>query len=265
MANAIGSWMTMVTVLALGALGTMACDGETESGTTSFDAGPTGAFDASAPPAADASVSPETPRDAAAVDSAPPKAPQLAFATGFETGIPPEVTPATALLTPTAGFAALGPAGRTFGATFLRSATANVVTLSFKDLPPHRFVTLGFLFAAIDSLDGTGTFPAGDFFKVTVDGKVVFRESFANAQPGQVQSYVPPAGGELARRVDLGFVGPGGFYTDSAYDMALEPKLQNIPHTAATLVIELTVEGEGTQSLDDESWAVDELRVTTVE
>ena len=74
-----------------------------------------------------------------------------------------------------------------------------------------------------------------------------------------------PEGPVLARRVDLGFVGPGGFYTDSAYDMALEPKLQNIPHTAATLVIELTVEGEGTQSLDDESWAVDELRVTTAE
>jgi hypothetical protein len=85
---------------------------------------------------------------------------------------------------------------------------------------------------------------------------------FAKATPDQVQDYVPPAGGELARHVDLGFQGPGGFYTDSAYDMGVEPLFQNIPHTASTAVFELTLEGEGVQTLDDESWAIDNLKVT---
>ena len=68
-----------------------------------------------------------------------------------------------------------------------------MVTLTLSDLPPHSTLSISMLFAAIDSLDGTGTFPAGDFFKITVDGVIVFRESFANALPDQIQSYNPPA------------------------------------------------------------------------
>jgi hypothetical protein len=118
------------------------------------------------------------------------------------------------------------------------------------------------LFAAIDSLDGEGTFPAGDYFKITLDGEAVFRESFANAIVSQIQSYNPPAEVILARHVDLGFGGPGGYYTDSAYDFGLDPKLQNLPHTATSAVLVFTLEGEGVQTIDDESWAIDNIRVT---
>jgi hypothetical protein len=118
------------------------------------------------------------------------------------------------------------------------------------------------LFAAIDSLDGTGTFPAGDFFALYVDDQVVFRESFANAAPSQVQSYVPPPGVELARRVDLGFAGPGGYYTDSAYNLGADPTFHGIPHSGANVVLKFTLEGMGVQALEDESWAIDNLRVT---
>jgi hypothetical protein len=118
------------------------------------------------------------------------------------------------------------------------------------------------LFAAIDSLDGTGTFPAGDFFKITVDGVEVFRESFANATVDQIQSYDPPAAAVLARRIDLGFSGPGGFYTDSAYDFGQDPSLPGLPHTAASATLVFTLEGEGVQDITDESWALDNLRVT---
>ncbi len=118
-----------------------------------------------------------------------------------------------------------------------------------------------FLFAAIDSLDGTGTYPQGDFFRVDVDGTPFFRESFANATASQVQSYVPPVGVELARRVNLGFGGPDGYYTDSAYDLGADPRFSGIPHTAATLTVTFVIEGPGIQDLADESWAMDELRV----
>lgn len=176
--------------------------------------------------------------------------------------LPANIDPGTAVLTPSQGFEPLGPEGNKFGSTFLRGPTGTVITLTLTDLPPHETLSLSLLFAAIDSLDGEGTFPAGDYFKITLDGVIVFRESFANAIVSQIQSYNPPAEVVLARHQDLGFGGPGGYYTDSAYDFGLDPTLQNLAHTASTATLKFELEGEGVQSIDDESWAIDNIRVT---
>jgi len=185
------------------------------------------------------------------------------FSTNFDgASIPPEISPGTALLTGVQGYAGLGPAGNQFGGNFLRSETANVVTLQLNGLPAHTSINVLFLFAAIDSLDGSGVFPAGDFFDVSVDGVTFFSESFANATPSQIQSYVPPAGVELARHIDLGFSGPGSFFTDSAYNLGADPVFSNIPHSASSATITFQIRGEGNQSLDDESWAMDNLFVS---
>ena len=184
------------------------------------------------------------------------------FFTEFASTIPTGISAGSAALAGVQSYAGLGPAGKQFGGSFLRSPTGNVVTLSLTGLPQHTAIDLEFLFAAIDSLDGTGTFPSGDFFKVTLDGHQVFRESFANALPSQIQSYVPPPGVELARHVDLGFSGPGGFYTDSAYNLGADPVFHNLAHTGTTAVFTFQIEGEGIQDLNDESWAMDNLRVS---
>jgi len=183
------------------------------------------------------------------------------LSTDFST-LPAEISPGTALLEGVQGYAGLGPAGDQFGGTFLRSATGNPVTITLTGLPPHNAIALDFLFAAIDSLDGTGAFPQGDFFAIRIDGNTFFRESFANATPSQIQSYVPPAGVELARHVDLGFTGPGSFYTDSAYWLGGDPQFQHIGHTDSSVTITLQVEGPGIQSLADESWAMDNLTIS---
>ncbi|MEW6330744.1 MAG: VPLPA-CTERM sorting domain-containing protein [Pseudomonadota bacterium] len=184
------------------------------------------------------------------------------FSTDFNSTLPAEIAPGTATLTGVQGFAGLGPVSNQFGGNFLRSATANVVTLQLNNLPTHTAINLSFLFAAIDSLDGTGAFPQGDFFNVVVDGVTIFNESFANALLSQTQSYVPPAGVELARHVDLGFSGPGGFYTDSAYNLGADPVFSNIAHSASTASIQFFIQGVGIQDLNDESWAMDNLNVT---
>lgn len=184
------------------------------------------------------------------------------FYSDFNGTLPAEITPGSATLTGVQGYAGLGPAGNQFGGNFLRSATGNTVTLSLTGLPAHDTISLEFLFAAIDSLDGTGTFPAGDFFKIVFDGVTLFSESFANALPTQIQSYVPPAGVELARHVDLGFNGPGGYYTDSAYNLGADPRFANFAHTGSAATIDFFIYGPGNQSLDDESWAMDNLRVS---
>ncbi len=184
------------------------------------------------------------------------------FSTDFDGTLPAAVSPGSATLTGVQGYAGLGPTDSPFGGDFLRSETANVVTLSLTGLPAHDTISLDFLFAAIDSLDGTGTYPAGDFFNASLDGVSFFRESFANATADEIQSYVPPAGGELARRIDLGFSGPGGYYTDSAYDMAIDPRFHGLAHTAPTATFTFVIEGDGVQDITDESWAMDNLRVT---
>ena len=184
----------------------------------------------------------------------------VVLSSNLDSSIPVQIAPGAAALTGVQGYGGLGPAGNQFDGQFLRSPTGNVVTISLQNLPAHSTIGIDFLFAAIDSLDGTGTFPEGDFLRVTLDGAQVFRESFANADPGQVQSYVPAPGVLLARRVDLGF-SQGYYYYDSAYNMALEPRFHNLAHTSSTATITMEIEGPGIQPLDDESWAMDNLRI----
>ncbi len=186
----------------------------------------------------------------------------IVFSNSFDSTVPVAVSAGTAFLTGVQGYAGLGPTGNQFGGQFLRSATANKVTLTLNGLPTHDSLSVQFLFAAIDSLDGTGSFPAGDFFRIDIDGVNRFRESFANATDSQIQSYVPPAGVQLARKIDLGFGGPGGFFRDSAYDLGADPRFQRFAHTGSSVTIDFWMEGEGLQSLEDESWAMDNLSVT---
>jgi len=190
-------------------------------------------------------------------------APITVFSTDFNGALAPEITPGTALLEGVQGYAGLGPVGNQFGGNFLRSATGNTVTLTLTGLPTHDTITLSFLFAAIDSLDGTGSVPPeGDFFKIVFDGATLFSESFANALPSQTQSYVPPPGVELARHADLGFTPVDTYYSDSAYNFGADPAFANFAHSASTATIEFFIFGPGNQSLDDESWAMDNLSVS---
>lgn len=187
------------------------------------------------------------------------------FSTDFNGTLAAEISPGTATLTGVQGFAGLGPTGNQFGGNFLRSETGNNVSINLTNLPTHDTISLKFLFAAIDSLDGTGTFPQGDFFKIVFDGNTLFSESFANALPSQIQSYTPPANVELARHQDLGFT-PGNAlgspYSDSAYNFGADPLFSDFAHTGTSAFIQLFIFGPGNQDLNDESWAMDNLEVS---
>jgi hypothetical protein len=179
----------------------------------------------------------------------------------FESGIPSSIAPGTAGLTGVQGYAGLGPTGNTFGGSFLRGGANVPVTLTLQNLPPHTELELGFLLAIIDSWDGSGAFPGGDNFEVKLDGQTIFFESFANALPSQIQTYAPPPGVQLARRVDLAFIA-GGFHTDSAYDLGADPLFARIPHSADTATITFAMRADSDQGISDESWAIDNLRVS---
>ena len=195
---------------------------------------------------------------------------QTVFTTDFESGAPPEISGVTTT-EPVQGYAGLGPTDDKFGGNFLRIADGGsptgVATLTLTDLPAHTSVDLSFLLAIIDTWDGSGSAPAQpDFFNMSVDGTSVFAETFTNVnQAGLVQSYQPTAGVDLTpgeqRFVDRGFV-LVPTVGDAAYDIGLEPRFKAIPHTGSTLTVQWFASGGGLEPVTNESWAIDNLRVT---
>ena len=177
----------------------------------------------------------------------------IVFDEDFESGTAPAEISGVGSIQGTQGYGPLGS-----GTWFLRTSTLDdptEIVLSLTGLPPHVSVDVSFLLAAIDSWDGEGVIDPGvpDFFTVSVDGAIIFEESLENSEGGfwpggtpPFQSYDPPPGVELARRLDLGFTG-GVYSLDSAYDMGLDPVLDGIPHTADTLTIVWLASGAGWQ------------------
>lgn len=164
---------------------------------------------------------------------------------------------------PAQGFVGLGPVGGEFSGNLLRSTSATqpgeATVLELSGLPPHDDVSIGFLFAAIDSWDGAFSPGVDDFFEVWLDGEQIFQETFLNSTAASSQSYAGPA---LALRQALGFTA-GIDHNDSAYDML--PNFGNVPHSADTLTLEFFASGLHWQGGTDESWGMDNLRVAVPE
>ena len=184
------------------------------------------------------------------------------FTTNFETGLPPEFSAPGARIEPVQGFGRLGNPANTFSGNFLRyvSAGTSPVTLTVRHLPPHRTVSLRFLLAVIDSWDGS------EILEVRLDNRVLFSNWFLLAD-GDTSSYRAPPGALLSSGRDLGFSGSYPFHHDRAYQMGADPAFAQIPHTADSLRVTWRIRGEAGlearmwQGGDDESWAIDNVRV----
>jgi len=199
------------------------------------------------------------------------------YSFGFDSGISSQWYGITHLES-VQGYAGLGSGSNVFSGNFLRNESGGYVStptpsvLTLTGLPAHTSVSLGFLLAVIDSWDGNSNeviehYPVGpDYLNVrVVDGNNIwtFSQTFTNFT-NVSQSYSGPklGGGPSAR-------GFNATWLDSAYDMGLDPVFQNIPHTGATLTVEWFASGGGWQGENalfsythDESWAIDNVRVT---
>lgn len=182
---------------------------------------------------------------------------QQVFFSDFSSGQPAEIT-GDGSIQGTQGFSAYG-----FGSNFFRNSAfgnpAGATVLTLSNLPVHNRIEVNFLLAIIDSWDSTDGNPSPDFFNVEIDGVNVFQATFSNAS-GSVE-YVPPPNGLLANNAALGF----GSFNDDAYAMAFEPALHNIPHTSSTVTIRFFASGAGWQGGDDESFAIDDLRIVVTQ
>jgi hypothetical protein len=130
-------------------------------------------------------------------------------------------------------------------------------TLHLTGLPEHESVNVNFLLAAIDSWDGSTEYAAPDEFNVALDGRVIFSETLDHLYFFD-QTYQPPVGVLLAHGSNLAF----SEFSDAAYNLGLDRRLDRIPHTASELTIELFASGAGwTAAYGDESWGIDNLEI----
>lgn len=159
---------------------------------------------------------------------------------------------------PAQGFVGLGVGANRFTGNLFRNSETNPTVGSggtFSNLPLGGKLSFSFLFAAIDSWDGLGV-GGPDRYELTINGATVYSTSFDNFP-------APPAtstngGTLLASGTNLGF----SSFFDSAWDFTNVPGLQNIAYAGTTVTYRFRATGEGWTGGADESWGVDNFRVT---
>lgn len=161
----------------------------------------------------------------------------------------------------------LEASGLSFVSNILRNANGGdpqaVTRLTLTGLSAHTSVSIGFLLGVLDSWDGVFAFCCNpDSFNVSVGSggpqTTVFSEVFDNCNGGGANQTYSGSGARGA------FFNGGdtGCFSDAAYDFTSISSLQNIAHTASTLVIEFYASGPGWQGGDDESWGIDNLNIS---
>jgi PEP-CTERM motif-containing protein len=179
-----------------------------------------------------------------------------ALTTNFAGGLAIDRTPAVAR----------GFLGRNDQSPILGVGETDVVTLTLSGLAAHNHATLSFNFYAINSLDGYGPGGGtGENYQVGAAGVgLLLNTNFAvhpsstdQAFPGSVPTAHNPPRTGASENNTLGYLavfpGLGG---DSVYNLTFD-----FAHSASSLVVTFTY--LGLQSLDDESWGIDNLRVET--
>lgn len=137
------------------------------------------------------------------------------------------------------------------------------VTLTLTQLKPHSMVTLGFDLYVLKSWDGNNPNYGPDRWSLRVEGGATLLDTtFSNnfktdANNLSLQNY--PAPNSLPQTSAMAVNSLGyTFFGDSTYRLTF-----TFPHTSDTLVLRFSsslFEGKGT---DDESWGLDNVRVST--
>jgi hypothetical protein len=110
--------------------------------------------------------------------------------------------------------------------------------------------TVTFDFYPIDSWDGTSAVNGPDLFELRVNGNIIFNEPFSNHSISSLQSFRAPDVGPT----QLGFgTDADSIYRNIAVDFTVDP---------AATSIQIKFRGSLTQPISDESWGIDNVRVS---
>lgn len=184
----------------------------------------------------------------------------VVFETDFEI-LPAAVTGET-LLEASGPFAGLGADGNEIGGNFLVNGSvgnpAASTVIDLEALPDHTHLDLDFVLAAFESWDGNDSRSGPDSFTVVVDGVVRFDALISNFNDARAS--IDPA-----LRFHLGNLLGNSSWPEAVFDLTDAPQLSRIPHTADSVKIEIFAWGAGYFGRPDEWWALDNLKVTTIQ
>ena len=155
----------------------------------------------------------------------------------------------------TAGWSTSGVATSPSGEKFLGELGNETSTLTLDSLAAHDTVSVEFDLYILKSWDGSGQFCCGpDTFKFTLNNTNFFEDTFSNtSSSGNFGSF---SDSESAQKTGVNTLGYS-FIGDSTYHFSFT--------TTDTLdgIVVLDFSAFGLQGLDDESWGLDNVSVST--
>jgi len=179
----------------------------------------------------------------------PPEEPVVVYTNDFESTAGSEWSAVKVEATPEGGRKFLGQFGN------------ETVRFALNKLPAHRYATVSFDLFVIRSWDGNSTINGRDLWELSVeDGPTLVSATFASGFECEPQSYPdfhPLAENRAAtgasERNSLGYT-LGASRLDTVYRIVV-----SWPHAAPSLV--LAFSARGLESLENESWGIDNIRV----
>lgn len=142
-----------------------------------------------------------------------------------------------------------------YGNIYSSASNATFMQITLTGLPTHTGVSMGYILAFLDSWDSRdGGCCSPDNLDFYVDGSKIASYTYNNAL-GTIKDI--GGGTLLSEYVQFD---SHVFYSDTVVDMAGDPAL-TFAHSGSTLTLGWIASGAGWQGGDDESWAIDNVRV----
>jgi cellulase (glycosyl hydrolase family 5) len=155
------------------------------------------------------------------------------------------------------------PLGKPGDPGYNRTRVEQTVSLTLRDLPPHRALRVAFDLYLLKSWDGNSPAYGPDRWSFAVEGGPTLLDTTFSNNPklmtdGSDQDYPRPGSAPWSGAASTGTLGYGDFFKDSTYRLEFR-----FPHTARAVRLDFKsslFEGKGTA---DESWGLGSVTVET--
>lgn len=136
---------------------------------------------------------------------------------------------------------------------FLQSGSTELTTFTLSNLPAHTSLDVDFTLVFLDSWDSIDGGLAPDYLEIYLDG-ALFGKLTANNASGSTNTFFGGTETHLSNFIYSGWL-------DRVVDMSGAAGL-SFAHSASTFTLGFKAGGAGWQGGSDESWGVDNLRIT---